>query len=138
VALSREQIPVLVARDRSGLTADCVLADARKAAVMALLKPLLPADAVVCSGGGGSIGQAATDLGPEHHTVLTSSGRHAVGAWHIQNVNSYHAQLKTWMRRFHGVATYYLENYLGWFRALDRTPRNPAQPAQLLSLALGR
>ena len=41
------------------------------------------------------------------------------------------------MRRFHGVATFYLENYLGWFRALDRTPRTPAQPAQLLNLTIG-
>lgn len=135
--LSREQIPVLVARDRSGVTTDYVLNDTRKAAVMAILKPLLPTDAVVCSDGGGSIGQAARDLGLEHHAVLTSSGRHAIGAWHIQNVNSYHARLKTWMRRFHGVATHYLENYLGWFRALDRTPHTPARPAQLLTLALG-
>lgn len=36
--------------------------------------------------------------------------------------------LKTWMRRFYGVAAYYLENYLGWFRALDRMPSNPARP----------
>lgn len=55
---------------------------------------------------------------------MTSSGRHAVGAWHIQNVNAYHSRLKTGVRRFYGVATYYLENYLGWFRALDRMPRN--------------
>jgi hypothetical protein len=61
---------------------------------------------------------------------------HAIGAWHIQNVNAYHGRLKTWMRRFNGVATSYLENYLGWFRALDRSPRSPSQPAQLLCLAL--
>jgi transposase-like protein len=136
--LSREQIPVLVVRDRSGLTTDYVLTDTRKAAVMALLKPLLPIDAVVCSDGAGSISQAAKELGLEHHAVLGTSGRHAVGAWHIQNVNAYHSRLKTWVRRFYGVATHYLENYLGWFRALDRMPRNAAQPAQLLALALGR
>ena len=135
---SREQIPVLVARDRSDVITDYVLTDTRKAAVMALLRPLLPADAVVCSDGAGSISQAARELGLEHHAILTSSGRHAVGAWHIQNVNAYHSRLKTWIRRFYGVATYYLENYLGWFRALDRLPRNTAQPAQLLALALGR
>ncbi len=136
--LSREQIPILVARDRSGTTTDYVLTDSRKAAVMAVLKPLLPADAVVCTDGGGSVGQAVRDLGLEHHPVVTSKGVHAIGAWHIQNVNSYHGRLKGWMRRFNGVATAYLENYLGWFRALDRMPRNPAQPAQLLALALGR
>lgn len=135
--LSREQIPVLVARDRSGATTDYVLTDTRKAAVMALLQPLLPTDAVVCSDGAGSISQAAKELGLEHHAILTSSGRHAVGAWHIQNVNAYHSRLKTWVRRFCGVATHYLENYLGWFRALDRMPRSHAQPAQLLALALG-
>jgi hypothetical protein len=49
----------------------------------------------------------------------------------------YHSGLKTWVRRFYGVATYYLENYLGWFRALDRMPRNSAQPRAVLALALG-
>lgn len=136
--LSREQIPVLVARDRSGVTTDFVLTDTRKAALMALLKPLLPADAVVCSDGAGSISYAAKELGLEHHAVLGSTGKHTMGAWHIQNVNAYHSRLKTWIRRFHGVATYYLENYLGWFRALDRIPNSPAQPTQLLALALGR
>jgi len=135
--LSREQIPVMVARDRSGATTDYVLTDTRKAAVMAVLKPILPPDAVVCTDGGGSIGQAVKDLGLEHHAVVTSSGVHAIGAWHIQNVNSYHGRLKQWVRRFNGVATSYLENYLGWFRALDRTPRTPSQPAQLFNLAIG-
>jgi transposase-like protein len=135
---SREQIPVLVVRDRSGATTDYVLTDTRKAAMKALLKPLLPADAVVCSDGAGAISQAAKELGLEHHAILTTSGRHAVGAWHIQNVNAYHSRLKTWVRRFYGVATYYLENYLGWFRALDRIPHNPHRPTQLLTLALGR
>ena len=135
--LSREQIPVMVVRDRSGPTTDYVLTDTRKAAVMAVLQPILPPDVVVCTDGGGSIGQAVKDLGLEHHAVVTSSGVHALGAWHIQNVNSYHGRRKQWMRRFNGVATSYLESYLGWFRALDRTPRTPSQPAQLLNLAIG-
>lgn len=46
---------------------------------MAVLKPLLPADAVVCTDLGGSIGQAGKDLGLEHHPVVTSKGRHAIG-----------------------------------------------------------
>lgn len=128
---------MLVARDRSGVTTDYVLTDTRKAAVKAILQPLLPTDVVVCSDGAGFIGQAAKELGLEHHAVLNSSGKHAQGAWHIQSVNSYHSRLKTWMRRFNSVAMYYLENYLGRFRALDRTHRTPTQPAQLLAVALG-
>ena len=42
------------------------------------------------------------------------------GAFHIQNVNAYDSRLKEWMIRFHGVATKYLHNYLGWRRLLER------------------
>jgi len=38
---------------------------------------------------------------------------------HIKNVNAYHSRLKGWMRRFNGVATKYLDNYLSWYRCLD-------------------
>jgi hypothetical protein len=41
------------------------------------------------------------------------------------------------MVRFHGVATSYLEHYLGWFRALDRNALRGAPPASLLALAIG-
>jgi hypothetical protein len=41
------------------------------------------------------------------------------GALHIQNVNAYHSRFKEWLRRFHGVASHYLSNYLGWRWALD-------------------
>jgi hypothetical protein len=35
------------------------------------------------------------------------------GAIHVQNVNAYHSRFKQWLRRFHGVASNYLPNYLG-------------------------
>ncbi|SFE02417.1 hypothetical protein SAMN05216204_1611, partial [Massilia yuzhufengensis] len=31
----------------------------------------------------------------------------------------YHRRLRDWLARFHGVASRYLTNYLGWRRALD-------------------
>lgn len=43
-----------------------------------------------------------------------------MGAFHIQNVNAYDSRLKSWMIPFHGVATKYLTNYLGWRRLLER------------------
>jgi len=39
--------------------------------------------------------------------------------------------------RFKGVATSYLPNYLGWFRALDHNAQSGAMPASLLALAIG-
>ena len=44
---------------------------------------------------------------------------------------------KQWMRRFSGVATAYLPNYLGWFRAQDRSAQSGAKRASLLALAVG-
>jgi hypothetical protein len=42
------------------------------------------------------------------------------GPYHIQNVNAYTSGLKTWMIPFRGVATKYLDSYLGWRRRIDR------------------
>ena len=41
------------------------------------------------------------------------------GVYHIQNANAYHLRLKEWMRRFNGVATKYLDHYLGWRRMTE-------------------
>jgi hypothetical protein len=35
-------------------------------------------------------------------------------------VNAYHSRLKSWMRRFNGVATKYLTSYLVWRRLFER------------------
>jgi hypothetical protein len=59
------------------------------------------------------------------------------GVYHIQNVNAYDSRLKGWMHRFHGVATKYLENYLGWRRWLERWG-NANTPQMALDAALGR
>jgi hypothetical protein len=43
--------------------------------------------------------------------------------------------LKQWLRRFHGVASRYLPNYLGWRWALDGD--RISSPEMLLRSALG-
>ena len=135
--LSHEQVPVLVARDRSGVTADCILKATDAITMAAALKPFLSTDAVLCTDGSSALAAAARTLGVEHHAVNLSAGVRVDGAWHVQNVNAYHSRLKTWVRKFNGVATRYLENYLGWFRTLDRESLNPLKPAQWLASAMG-
>ena len=63
--------------------------------------------------------------------------QHAIGPWHINNVNGYHSRLKNWLRRFNGVASSYLHHYLGWFRALERFRPIALTPSALLALAIG-
>jgi len=46
-------------------------------------------------------------------------GRHKEDVYHIQHINAVHSNLKRWMRRFNGIATKYISNYLKWFKWLD-------------------
>ncbi len=134
---SKEQIPVLVARDCSGNTADAILPSDDKASVVAALGPLLPKDIILCSDGSSTLAAAAKTLGVAHRPVNLSAGiRIVAGVYHDQNVNAYDSRLKGWIRRFHGVATRYLESYLGWFRAIDRFGGTGLKPASMLASAL--
>ena len=135
--LSKEQVVVLVARDRAGCTTDFILEAGDKSHIVAALRSVLAPDALLCTDGGTALAAAARQMGVEHHSVNLSAGVRVDGPWHVQNVNAYHGRLKQWMRRFNGVATSYLGSYLGWFRALDRSAKTSPQPAHLLALAIG-
>ncbi len=134
--LSAEQVPILVVRNRAGQTTDFVLEAANKPCVTLALQMAVADDAVLCTDGSNLLATVARELEIEHNAVNTLRGEYTRGAWHIQNVNAYHSRFKTWMARFKGVATSYLPNYLGWFRALDRNAQSGANAASLLALAI--
>jgi len=134
--LGYEQVPVLIARDRTGDTANFVLEAATASAIGTVLKPILPTDTVLCTDGSSTLAAVARNLGVEHHAINVSAGVRVIGAWHVQNVNAFGSRLRGWLRRFKGVATKYLANYLGWFRTLDRFPGFGPEPASLLALAV--
>lgn len=115
-----EQIPVLVVRDRSGQHADFHLERLNAAHVGAVLRPLLDPDAVLCTDSAAVYHSVAKANGITHRRLNLRQKRRTDGAFHIQNVNAYDSRLKAWMIRFHGVATKYLANYLGWRRLLER------------------
>lgn len=134
--ISSEQVPVLIARDRAGATANFVLNATTAKNIGAALRPILPNDTVLVTDGSTTLAAAARRLGVEHHAVNISGGVRVNGAWHVQNVNAFVSRLRGWLRRFKGVATRYLENYLGWFRVLDRSLGFNPEPASLLALAI--
>jgi transposase-like protein len=136
--LSTEQVPVLVARDRSGVTLDCILKGKDSESLTAALKPFIAKDVVLCSDGSKAFAKTAKDLAVEHHALNQSSGVRVEGPWHVQNINSYHSRLKGWVYHFRGVATCYLDSYLGWFRTFDRNSLKRLSPVQWLTLALNR
>jgi transposase-like protein len=134
--LSREQIPVLTIRDRSGMTVDQVISGIGAKQIGPVLLPVLPKDAILCSDGSRAYKVLAAKHHLAHQSVCSKGADRVKGVFHIQNVNGYHSRLKTWMRRFNGVATAYLQNYLGWRRMLDRHGR--LAPNLILLAALGR
>lgn len=137
--LSAEQVPVLVARDRSGTTADFILAADDAPHVAAALQPILAKDAILCTDGSKALAAAARTMGITHRPVNLSAGiRVVAGVYHVQNVNAYDSRLKDWLRRFRGVATKYLDSYLGWFRAIERSSAVGREPAQWLAMAVMR
>ncbi|MGH8601964.1 MAG: IS1595 family transposase [Gammaproteobacteria bacterium] len=131
------QVPVLILRDRHGATADFKLKKADLVSVEPILRQRLAPDAVLCSDGAAIYHQAARHIPLAHRQLNLSKGiRVLAKVYHIQNVNAYDSRLKTWMGRFHGVATKYLENYLGWRRWLERHARHPS-PSMAIAVALG-
>ena len=119
-----------------GRTADFVLKKIDTENLGAALKPLIADDAILCSDGEKALAAVAREIGVIHRPVNLSAGIRVIGkVYHIQNVNAYSSRLKQWIRQFHGVATRYLENYLGWRRMIERQTQ-PLSPQLILSAAL--
>ncbi|MES2756966.1 MAG: IS1595 family transposase [Pseudomonadota bacterium] len=135
--LSHEHDCILVARDRTGKTVDFVTGRAplKVAQLRRCLPPVIAADVVLVTDGHPAYPAFAREAGISHRAVNLSAGVRVAGALHVQNVNAYHSRFKEWLRRFHGVASRYLPNYLGWRWALDGG--RISSPEKLLRSALG-
>ena len=134
--LSAEQIPVIVARDRSGATIDGVLPRLDAASIAAVLGPVVEKSAQFCCDGGTAIKAFARRAGVALH-VLPAPGipRPEAPNLHINNINACHGRLKEWMRRFHGVATANLPNYLSWRRTIEALGNGSTQEAWIMGAA---
>ena len=86
----------------------------------AALGHVIASGAELCCDGGKAISGFARRARIKTH-VLPAPGAPKPDApqFHINNVNAYHSRLKEWMRRFHGVATENLPNYLSWRRTIE-------------------
>jgi transposase-like protein len=137
--LSAEQIPVIVARDREGATIDAVLPRLNRRSIAAALNGVVTPANEFCCDGGTAIVAFARQAGIAAH-ILPMPGKPNPKApdFHLNNVNAYHGRLKEWLRRFHGIATKNLPNYLGWRRTLEALGQNATSAAMILgAIGLG-
>lgn len=117
-------VPALIALDRYGRESDAVLLDKSLQEIQPVLQPLLAAGSILCTDGNQSyikIAEAGTGI---IHKRLIAKEHHRVegDVFHIQTLNNYVSRWHEWMRKFRGVGTAYLANYLAWFRTAIQEP----------------
>ncbi len=121
--LSDEQVAVLVGIDRKDNIVSKVAGRGKTTAneVAVVLKDKIDSKAEFCSDAATNFKSFAKDENLKHRVINASKGQRVLkGIYHIQHANSYHKRLKSWMQRFGGVATKYLNNYLYWFYILEK------------------
>lgn len=120
--ISHEQVCVLVARDRERTTYSRVVGQGRivKSRLDKAIGSKLSSSNVLCTDAWRAFKSYASEKSLEHYRFKSDGKKRVIkGIYHIQNVNSYHSRLKSWMDRFQGVSSKYLNNYLTWFQFLD-------------------
>ena len=127
--LSNEQVPVLTALDNSGGVFESILPSL--SAIEATLAGRIAPGSVLCSDGAKAYVRVAVTAGVEHRRVIVPTQtprsvkrnpvrtKRQTGRLGLGRVNAHHGKLKVLINgRCRGVATKYLENYLGWHRAM--------------------
>ena len=125
--ISSELVNMVVARDRGGQTVDFIAGRGALTAE-ALHRDLLPklqTDVILVSDANAAYRKFASESGIVHENInlrrdvrlrWSASVRADI---HVQYVNAYPSRFKGGLRHFNGVATRYLDNYLGWQWAID-------------------
>lgn len=129
--LSAEQVCIPCAVDRKG-NAVSKVAKLGKCSAEALEKTIgghIPSESTLCSDADASYRKFSRSNG--NRLVQIKEGKSSIkGIFHIQHLNAYHSKLKSFLRRFYGVSTKYLNNYLTWNNAIEykkRTLRGKAE-----------
>ena len=86
--LSDEQVPILVAVDRSGTTACSVLPSVTADSVQCVLKPRIDDDILLVTEGKNIYPPCAKALGIKHEALNQSAGERIRGAFHIQTATT--------------------------------------------------
>jgi hypothetical protein len=122
--ISKEQVSILVARDRAKNTSSQVVGMGRIDSQTLLRKigSQIVTGSILCTDEEPMF-RAFCGKAKLAQITINSQDKNRIvdGIYHIQNVNAFHSRYKLWETRFKGIATKYTDNYLVWFKFLDRT-----------------
>ncbi len=131
--LSREKVCVPCAVTRNGLSL-AKITNLGRVSANALHKAFdnrIASNSVLCTDDMNSyVDLAKTN---ELELIQLKTGKSKLGIYHIQHINSYHSMLKNFIKRFHGVSTKYLNNYLVWHNFLNYAKESYAEKTTILA-----
>ena len=123
-----QQVPILIALDRSGAITHQVLERNTRENIQAALTPLLGEGSVLCTDGNQSYSGIARDLNVDHKRLIGLDNQRVIDdIYHIQTLNNYMMRWKTWLARFNGIGKAYIPNYLSWFRFMEQNTEHSEQ-----------
>lgn len=112
ISLEKICVPCAVNRDGKSIAQIANLGRASVRSISSVFGGRISPDAVLCTDKHNAYVGFAEREGI--NLLQLKSTQRVSGTLGIQHINGYHSQLKTFMERFHGVATKYLNNYLVW------------------------
>ncbi|GHS86223.1 hypothetical protein FACS1894201_06900 [Bacteroidia bacterium] len=136
--VSNDKVSVMVATDRKGnptmQAAKVGRIDA--ASIEASIGKYISKDNVLCSDSHKSIISWALSKNIEHHTFVASKQHVKDKCYHVQHVNSLDNRYERWIKRFYGVATKYIANYLHWFVCLEKLKKASQRATDMARIIL--
>lgn len=114
--ISKEFACVLCGVDRLGNIYTGLICDGRPnyTDINRALSEVVEENSILCTDKHRSYIPFAAQHNFELHQIR--GGRKTVDIYNIQRVNAFHSSLKRWIRKFNGVSTKFLTNYLFWYK----------------------
>ena len=137
--ISKEQIAVVVNRDRKGHADMKIAARGRisKKNLDDIFEDKIENGTILCTDSHRSYSAFARSKGLKHEKILANKGQYVKDqVFHVQHVNNMAQRLRSWMNRFNGVSTKYLQNYLNWFLVLEKLKDSSKKMSTLALFAL--
>lgn len=117
--INDKQVSVVVMSDRDGnFDLDVVRRSRIKVKDLdVIIKPRLKDDSVLCTDSNSVYKGFTRKHDIEHYRILAYKKKYVEGKYHLQHINNIMSECKKSMKRFNGIATKYLQNYLNWYKA---------------------
>ena len=129
--VSNDKVSIVVATDRENNPTMKFAKIGRidQDSVKATIGDYVDLENILCSDSHPSIKAWANSIGIKHHTFVASKQHVKNKCYHVQHVNAIDNLYERWLKRFYGVATKYLSQYLNWF-VLIRKLKNALNPVK--------